>query len=147
MKFDLIIPVYNNKRGLYRSLMSIGVESNSIVDVTVVDDCSTENYDDIVNFFAQFIPIRILKLDVNSGPGMARQYGLDHTKNDYIIFLDCGDYFLGPDTLTNIHNIVKENSVINLFSWSYLDSIGNDCTCDTNRLHGKVYKREFLTHH
>lgn len=147
MKFDLIIPVYNNKRGLYRSLMSIGIESAPIVDVTIIDDCSTEDYDDVINFFSKFIPIRILKLEENSGPGIARQYGIDHTINNYIIFLDCGDYLSSPDSLRRMHKTVMENPDINLFTWAHNDSNGEEYGYDTNRLHGKVYKREFLTTH
>jgi glycosyltransferase involved in cell wall biosynthesis len=48
---DLIIPVYKNKKGLYRSLMSLGSELNKQVRVTIVDDCSGDNYDDVINIF------------------------------------------------------------------------------------------------
>lgn len=69
---DLVIPVYKNKAGLYRSLFSIGTETYKKVFVTIVDDCSGDNYDDIVEFFQKFFPIRVIYLQKNVGPGMAR---------------------------------------------------------------------------
>lgn len=147
MKLDLIIPVYNNKKGLYRSLMSIGIESADYVDVTIVDDCSIENYDDIIAFFAQFFPVRILKLEKNSGPGNARQYGIDHTYNQYLTFLDCGDYFISPDILEAMHYTIEENPTPHMFCWDYISSRDEQQSNEDNRMHGKVYRREFLQQH
>lgn len=84
---DLIIPVFNNKAGLYRTLLSIGMDypQNSLY-ITIVDDNSNENYNDIIELFQHFYPIRILILPENHGPGYARQYGLEHTKRTLCFF-------------------------------------------------------------
>ena len=92
---DLIIPVYNNREGLMRSLMSLGLETEGLY-VTIVDDCSSVEYDDIIKMFIKAFPIQYFKLPVNSGPGVARQWGLDHTDHDFVAFLDCGDTYTSP---------------------------------------------------
>lgn len=74
---DLIIPVYKNKAGLYRSLFSIGTETNKEVFVTIVDDCSGDTYEDVIEIFQKFFPIRVIYLEENQGPGIARQAGLN----------------------------------------------------------------------
>ena len=85
---DIIIPTYKNKKGLRRTLKSI--PSNPNVNVIVIDDCSNLEYDDILKEYPSLI---FYQLEKNSGPGMARQYGLDHSNGTYITFLDTGDYF------------------------------------------------------
>ena len=147
MKFDLIIPAYNNKLGLYRSLFSLGTESHELIDVTVVDDASTEDYTSIIDFFKQFISIRLLKLPKNVGPGMARQYGLDHTNNPYVMFLDCGDYYISPDYIKMIIETVNNDPITNLFCWGHMRGSIENLGAHHNRMHGKIYKREFLNNH
>ena len=69
-KMDLIIPSYKDKKGLYETLFSIGLDKD--IYVTVVDDCSGEKYDDIISWFNQFFPIQVLYMPKNGGPGAAR---------------------------------------------------------------------------
>ena len=52
MKLDLIIPTYNNKQGLFRTLFSLGIDSNA--NITIVDDCSDETYEDVIEFDIDF---------------------------------------------------------------------------------------------
>ena len=145
---DLIIPVYNNREGLCRTLMSIGTETEDPIYITVVDDGSTETYDDIIEVFAKFFPIRLLTLEENSGPGIARQHGLDNATQKYVSFIDCGDTFCMPTTLQYMLNTVKEHDDCIAYFWShteeYLDggegSVGNQ----HNRMHGKIYDRQWL---
>lgn len=155
---DLIIPVYKNKAGLYRSLFSIGTETYKKVFVTIVDDCSGDNYDDIVEFFQKFFPIRVIYLQKNVGPGMARQAGLNAATQPYISFLDCGDTYITPTRLLECLNNVEDNPECVLFSWAHLEEkydgqIGSSRFAYSsffaghNRMHGKIYKRNFLIEH
>lgn len=155
---DLIIPVYKNKAGLYRSLFSIGTETYKKVFVTIVDDCSGDNYDDVVEFFQKFFPIRIIYLPQNVGPGMARQAGLEIATQPYISFLDCGDTYVTPTRLLECLNDVEDNPNYVMFSWAHLEEkydgpIGGSRFSyfsvfpGHNRMHGKIYKRSFLMEH
>ena len=81
---DLIIPYYNNRIGLLDSLKSV---NRSIFKITVIDDHSTET---------PSFPLdaaQLFRLNMNSGPGYARQRGINKTSNPYIMFLDTGDVF------------------------------------------------------
>lgn len=146
---DLIIPVYNDKEGLCRSLMSIGTECNpKELFITIIDDASTVDYSSVIQTFQQFYPIRILKMKKNGGPGKARQYALEHTKEPYLMFLDCGDVFVTPESLRNIMATVISMPNFDLYEWGYntetIDGYLEREGCMTNRLHGKVYKRDFI---
>lgn len=148
---DLIIPVYKNKPGLYRTLMSIGTEVSDKIKVTIVDDCSKENYEDVIELFQKIFPIRVLVLEKNSGPGIARQFGLNHSKEPYVSFIDCGDTYVTPTIIKESLEIVKQNPEINMFSWQQLEE-NPDGTALTvlaghNRFHGKIYRTSFIKEH
>lgn len=145
MKLDLIIPTYNNKQGLFRTLFSLGIDSNA--NITIVDDCSDETYEDVIELFSHFYSIRVLKTPKNGGPGVARQFGLSHTYGDYVMFLDTGDILYTPDTLSRMLKLCENNPEANMISWGHfeerLDGL-NYVIPQHNRMHGKIYKRAFL---
>lgn len=131
---DLIIPYYNNRIGLLNTLKSI---DQSIFKVTIIDDHSTE---------PPLFPLdaaQCFRVNINSGPGFARQLGIEKTSNEYIMFLDTGDVFLSPEAQTEILDLITNNPNVNFWSFPYFHY--GQLTKDTdNRLHGKVYKRKFL---
>lgn len=131
---DLIIPYYNNRIGLLNTLKSV---NQSIFKITIIDDHSTETPIfplDNTDYF---------RLNINSGPGVARQQGIEKTSNPYIMFLDTGDIFISHEVQKDIAGTIAANPNINIFSFSYYYK--DELTKETdNRLHGKVYKRDFL---
>ena len=144
---DLIIPVYKNIPGLYKTLLSVGINKNILC--TIVDDCSGDDYSEIIKLFEKFFPIRVLTLSENSGPGVARQFGLSKTSEPYVMFIDCGDTFYSTETIPQMIDCVTQNPEINMFSWGHFEGNNNSepmqyCPSGHNRMHGKIYKRDFL---
>lgn len=136
---DIIIPTYKNKKDLKRTLNSIPVYPN--VNIIVVDDASNLDYTDIIK---QYPRIHFYELETNQGPGMARQYGLEHSNGMYITFLDTGDYFY-ENGLETILKAIKENTYIKMYSFSYVyddKNILSDKPDD--KTIGTVYKRSFI---
>ena len=136
---DIIIATYKNKKGLKRTLDSI--EKRDDVNIIVVDDCSNLNYDDILE---EYPYISFYQLQTNSGPGMARQYGIEHSNGTYFTFLDTDDYFYDSGLETILEQINK-NTYIKMYDFSYvyddnnhLNDIWDDKTI------GSVYKRSFV---
>lgn len=152
---DLIIPVYKNIPGLYRSLFSLGTETGKKVFVTIVDDCSGDNYDEVIEFFQKFFPIRVIYLPENAGPGIARQVGLNNATQPYVSFLDCGDTFISPTRMIECLNDLEDNPEIYMFSYVHKEEhVGpdgrffyTDTGAQNNRMHGKFYRRDFLVRH
>ena len=135
MNIDLIIPYYNNLEGLKKTIESIELD---IFEITIVDDGSDEQLEHVNK------DIHVLVLPENRGPGYARQYGLMHTSNPYVMFIDAGDTFTDDMAQHIIQNLIEKNEDVNMFSFVYnhYNSIANPRI--DNRMHGKVYKREFL---
>lgn len=129
---DLIIPYYNNPNGLRRTLSSINTK---IFHIVVVDDGSTIGFKDKVNQF--------IRVNQNGGPGKARQLGLERTNNPYVMFIDTGDKFISKEVQNEIVKVIKNSPNTNVFSFKYYHYDKETNHLD-NRLHGKVYKREFL---
>lgn len=130
---DLIIPVYNNYQGLLHTLMSINLK---VFEITVVDDCSNQP-------IKTTFPINYIRLKQNSGPGQARQVGINNTSNEYIAFIDAGDIFLSQEIQEQMNEKMKSHPEPNILMWSYFH--GKERTNEyDNRMHGKIYKRSFL---
>ena len=132
---DLIIPYYNNRIGLLNTLKSINTD---IFKVTIIDDHSTET-PIIDNSVAQ-----VFRYNINCGPGYARQLGINKTSNPYIMFIDTGDEFTSQQVQLEIPYIINKYCNSDMIVWSYIheDKVTNFLD---NRLHGKLYKRKFLT--
>ena len=138
---DIIIPTYNNKQGLIKTIQSIPKNKNLLI--TIIDDCSTQmiDYSDLEKQY------KIIKLQKNVGPGAARQYGINNTNEPYIMFIDTGDYFF-DNIFNNIINIITNDSETDVFAWQHISEKSKKVSKNTdNHLHGKVYKREFLNNH
>ena len=144
---DIIIPAYNALNTINQTLASILYQNTKYeFKVTIVDDCSSQNYESLINFYNNFFAVNYLRLERNSGPGVARQFGLDNTNNPYIIFIDSDDVLANPDALeVMISNIISYDD--DVLTTTFVEETGSGFLPKQNDmvwLHGKIYKREFL---
>ena len=109
-KIDVVIPAYKAHGTLPRALGSIITQSIvNDLKVVVVNDADDKDYSDIVSRFAPFVDIEEIRLDVNGGPGVARQAGIDHTNSPYFTCIDADDTFASPFALeTLLSNLQAE---------------------------------------
>lgn len=156
-KIDVIIPAFNVADAiLYRCLASIACQ-NVIddIEVTIVDDASTEqNYSSIAACFAPILKINILRYEVNGGPGVARQYGIDHTSNGYLTFIDADDTFNGSFALKTLRDAIEMNNGVHQMSVGVFDEVHNENDPngtvlmaheqDLVWMFGKMYRRSFI---
>jgi glycosyltransferase involved in cell wall biosynthesis len=63
------------------------------VQVIVVDDGSTINYDKILNQNYHNLEICYIKIENSGGPALPRNIGISYAKGEWISFLDSDDYF------------------------------------------------------
>lgn len=144
---DIIIPVYNSVNTLARTLSSIVSQVNvPEIEVYIVDDCSTENYDFIINSFNKLLNIHYIKLKKNSGPGYAREYGLNISKGEYVIFLDSDDIFASPLSINILYNEIQ-NTKYDVVRTVIAAERDDEILIYKNEnigLHGKIYRRKFI---
>ena len=156
---DVIIPAYNvADEILYRCLASIACQENvKDLKVTIVDDASTkQNYKNVIKFFESILDIELLRYEVNGGPGVARQYGLDHSSNGYVTFIDADDTFNGAFALKALKNGIEMNNGIYSMCVGAFDEI-HETDVPTGQgplvmaheqdmvwMFGKLYRRSFI---
>lgn len=145
---DVIIPAYNAHETIERTLYSIAYQRNSQnLNVYIINDNSIKDYSKEIDFFKNFINIRELKLKENSGPGYARQYGIEHSDSEYIIFIDSDDVFATPLSLITLENAIKTSNSDVVVS-AFIEEKTKDKFIfydnDPIALHGKIYKRKFI---
>ncbi|WP_217521677.1 glycosyltransferase family 2 protein [Vibrio metschnikovii] len=88
---SFVIPLFNKSDYISEAIQSIlDSDKNNVVEIIVVDDCST---DDSVDRVKAFNDDRVVleKLEQNKGPSNARNVGVTVSKNDFIFFLDADD--------------------------------------------------------
>lgn len=139
---DLIIPIYNAKNTLDLTLMSIKMQTIlNKINVYLIDDCSEDNYDEIINNYKD-MNIIYKKLDKNSGPAVARQVGMDISSSDYIMFIDADDLFYDADSVKKLYSEIEKgfDYVIGItYEEKRKIKIMNE-----SDLHGKIYRRKFI---
>jgi len=92
-KLSIIIPVYNSVPYLRQCLDSILTQDFPDWELIIVDDCSSDNSRKIANEYAQKDKrIKLVFHEKNSGPGAARNSGLETATGEFVTFVDSDDW-------------------------------------------------------
>lgn len=109
---SVVSPVYNGAKYLEPFLRSVQQQSFSHFELIMVDDGSTDSSIEIIKTY-QKKDSRIHLIEQNhKGAGSARNFGLSRAKGQYIIFLDCDDWFSEDFFKTMIDRIEADQSDI-----------------------------------
>lgn len=95
---SIVIPTRNRVRQLHRALESCVRQSHPEIEVLVVDDGSDSL--DYIESLKSYFPSRVyfFALPENKGGSYARNFGIEKTVGDYVLFLDSDDE-LDPDAI------------------------------------------------
>ncbi len=118
---SIIMPSYNTGKFIKESIESVLAQSYQNWELIIVDDCSTDNTDEVVSFFADEPRIRYLKNETNSGAAVSRNRALREARGRWIAFLDSDDIWY-PEKLEKQIEFMKENN----YSFSYTNYIEID---------------------
>lgn len=147
---DIIIPAYNSHNTIIKTLSSIAMQLNrDELVVTIVND-GGKDYGDIIDIFRPLIKIQEIGYAENKGVGYARQYGIDHTSNEFITFIDADDTFFEACSLSILSQPLKDTSI--KFIISPFMQVGKNCEqvqvpANLVWLFGHMYRRSFLEQH
>lgn len=87
---SIIMPSYNTGKFIKKTINSVLSQTYTNWELIIVDDCSTDDTDYIVNSFKDQ-RIRYLKNTVNSGAAISRNKAIKEAKGKWIAFLDSDD--------------------------------------------------------
>ncbi|PIR03757.1 MAG: hypothetical protein COV59_03730, partial [Candidatus Magasanikbacteria bacterium CG11_big_fil_rev_8_21_14_0_20_39_34] len=88
---SVIIPTYNGGNVLFRAIESILIQNYQDFEIIIVDDGSTDGTQELFKKGLQDERIHYFYLEKNRGVHVARNFGLDKSKGDFIVFLDSDD--------------------------------------------------------
>lgn len=120
---SVIIPCYNHAKYLKNAISSILEQDSPSVEIIVVDDGSTDNTYEV----SSKLDVKYIRQN-NLGLSAARNKGIEHSKGEFLVFLDADDWLL-PGAL-------KKN-------FSYL--ITNPEAAFASGAHKKVYEIDGIT--
>ena len=122
---SVIIPCYNQEKYIEKTLKSLLEYPSIFSQIIVVDDGSKDKSKDIILNLTNDHEIIDYLHQKNSGVSKARNTGLKHAKNDYILFLDADDYI-------EIYDFEKINLILS--EKTKYDAILFDFTSDNNQI-------------
>ena len=91
---SIIMPSYNTAGYIAETIRSVLAQTYSNWELIIVDDCSTDNTDEVVVQFLSDSRIRYLKNEKNSGAAISRNWALREAKGKWIAFLDSDDLWV-----------------------------------------------------
>ena len=118
---SIIMPSYNTAKFISETIESVLAQTYTDWELIIVDDCSTDNTDEVVESFLPDNRIKYIKNEKNSGAAFSRNRALCEAKGKWIAFLDSDDVWL-PEKLEKQIAFMEKND----YHFSYTNYIEID---------------------
>ncbi len=106
---SIITPSYNTAKYIEETIDSVLKQTYTNWELIIVDDCSTDNTDEVVAPYLKDERIRYLKNETNSGAALSRNRALREATGKWIAFLDSDDVWL-PEKLEKQVKFMMDNN-------------------------------------
>lgn len=110
---SIIMPSYNTALYIEETIQSVLNQTYSNWELIIVDDCSTDNIDEVFSKIEDS-RIRIIKNEKNSGAAVSRNKALREAKGQWVAYLDSDDIWM-PEKLEKQIAFMENNG----YSFSY----------------------------
>lgn len=120
---SIITPSYNTGQYIAKTIESVLDQTYENWEMIIVDDCSTDNTDEIISQYLADNRIKYIKKNKNSGAAISRNIALKEAKGKWIAFLDSDDLWL-PNKLEKQVEFMKKNNY--KFSYTRYSEINQD---------------------
>ena len=116
--FDIIVPIYNVENYLEKCLLSLKQQTYAHYRVLMIDDGSTDGSTKIARSFEDCEDNFFYFRKENGGLSDARNFGIDKSMADYILFIDSDDY-IEKETLEILNRelMLKKVDVLEFNGW------------------------------
>ena len=106
---SVIVPSYNKKNILIKSIRSIQNQNFKNIEIIIVNDCSTDNSIEVFNYLLKSDPrIRIFHHIKNMGCWRTRIDGIIYSRGKYVILFDAGDLYNDNYVLLDAFNVIEK---------------------------------------
>ncbi|RRG10046.1 MAG: glycosyltransferase family 2 protein [Lactobacillus sp.] len=152
MRLTIIIPFANETQAQITQLLTsidtqVGVSFDQLQVIIVNDSGNSWPYQ--YPNLTQYQP-KILKTSGGMGAGVARQYGMDHSQSDFVMFMDADDCLSDSLALERFWSVAQYHDlIVGPFIHEHLDENGRivyslSKKVDHGAAYGKWYKRSYL---
>lgn len=105
---SIVIPTYNSEKYILETIESVKKQTYKNWELIVIDDCSKDKTQEILESSKEEKKIKVINLNKNSGAGIVRNIGIKEAKGKYIAFLDSDDIW-NEKKLEKQINFMEEN--------------------------------------
>lgn len=124
--FSIIIPTYNRAAFIEATLQSVLRQSYTHYEIIVVDNCSTDNTEEVLRPYIADGKINFIKHEQNFERARSRNTGMSAARGDFVTFLDSDD-FMYSQNLADAAEFARSHAESLCFHNLYelVDSKGN----------------------
>lgn len=116
-KLSIITINYNNKEGLKKTIQSIVSQENRDFEWIVIDGGSTDGGVEYLKQYSEYFTYWVSEKD--RGIYNAMNKGIQHSRGDYLLFLNSGDRFFADSVLSKVFPLLQGDDF-------YIGDIMND---------------------
>ena len=109
-QISVVIPAYNCAGYISKAIESV-LYQNVSLELIVVNDCSSDNLDEVMKQYRDNPVLFYVKNEKNMGAVQSRNRGVCMASGEYIAFLDGDDYW-EPDKLEKQLKIIKDKNTV-----------------------------------
>lgn len=109
--FSVIIPTYNRKEPLRKTLASVAAQTYRSFEVIISDDGSTDGTQDVVESFRECFPLTYIWNPNWGAPARPRNLAIAKATGEWLAFLDSDDLWT-PDKLETILHRLQDCDVV-----------------------------------
>ena len=106
---SLIIPAYNAKDYIARSIDSALASDFQNLEIVIVNDGSTDDTQKIIDWYDKNYENVVSLQKENGGVADTRNVGIEHANGKYIAFMD-NDDLIRPDMISSLYNSAEKNN-------------------------------------
>jgi glycosyltransferase involved in cell wall biosynthesis len=114
--FSVIIPVYNRKDFISKSIKSVLAQSYTNFEIICINDSSSDGTKQmIIDHQMDDNRVKLISLEQNRGRCIARNEGIKNARGGWICFLDSDDVYL-TNHLKTLFDLIKANKTFKAFA-------------------------------
>lgn len=122
---SIITPSYNCAAFIGETIESIISQTYKNWELLITDDCSTDNSLEVISRYCASDPrVKLLRLEKNSGAGIARNNSIKAAKGRYIAFCDSDDRWYYNKLEEQLKFMDDENCALSYTSYDVCDETG-----------------------
>ena len=121
---SIIMPSYNTANYIGEAIRSVMDQSYQNWELIIVDDCSTDNTDSVVESVRD-PRIKYIKNETNAGAAISRNRALREARGRWIAFLDSDDLWHRQKLEKQIEFMLKKGCHFSYTNYEEIDSDGN----------------------